>query len=445
LLRRALALTLAVPAVAVTTAGLTPASAATPPTCHGVAATLVGTSGDDRLVGTDGRDVIVGLGGNDHIRGLRGDDMLCGGPGSDGLVGGRGDDALHGGLDEHVPRAKGRTIVRGDVLDGGPGDDLLDAHVDYGRRPLISQSDTVTYQRSHGPVRVDLATRSVHGDGHDTIVTDKGLEVDGSRYDDELSGTSQRDDLLGGAGDDTLDGRGGADTLVDYAGDDVLAGGAGGDFMISTRGTDTLTGGDGRDFLIAASTRSATVLGGESYDYVMRQFTPGDMGVIDGGGGHNQLELDPLFDGTSRPDIDVDRGAGTAVARSGDTTTTGSFSNIDYFTLFGWARWSFLGTGARDFVQVLDGPMHAQTLGGDDTMIGGSKADTLDGGDGTDEAWGGEGSNTCLNDEGGDCNGYPWDSGADARAFATPDRAGSVRDLPGLRAVLARYAPDLLR
>ncbi|WP_281369007.1 hypothetical protein [Nocardioides ungokensis] len=69
MLRRTLALTLAVPTVALTTAGLVPASAATVPTCHGVAATIVGTPGDDTLVGTDGADVIVGLGGNDHLGG----------------------------------------------------------------------------------------------------------------------------------------------------------------------------------------------------------------------------------------------------------------------------------------------------------------------------------------------------------------------------------------
>lgn len=442
MLRHALALTLVVPAVALTT-GMLPASATAPPGCHGVPATVVGTTGDDRMVGTDGPDVIVGLAGNDHIRGLRGDDLVCGGPGSDDLVGGRGDDALYGGLDEHVTRPHGRTIVRGDILDGGSGDDLLDARVDYGRHPSIRQSDTVTYGRSHGPVRVDLAARIARGDGHDTIVPDRRLEVDGSRYDDELSGTSHREDLVGGLGDDHLTGRGGPDTLVDYSGDDVLAGGAGQDFMISTRGTDTLTGGEGFDFMIAASPMPATVLGGGDFDFLMRQFTPGDIGVIDGGAGANQLELDALFDGTNAPDIDVDRGAGTAIARSGDTTTTASFSNIDYFTLFGWAHWSFLGTDARDFVQVLGGPMDAQTLGGDDDMIGGSRADTLDGGDGTDNAWGGEGSNTCLNDEGGDCNGYPWHTAALVRTLRPQIHIGSFRDLPRVHRLLERYAPQL--
>ena len=104
MLRRALALTLTLPAVALTVGAL-PASAAPVPTCQGVPATLVGTSGNDSLVGSNRPDVIVGLAGNDRIRGLRGNDLVCGGPGADELVGGRGDDRLHGGLDEHVDRA----------------------------------------------------------------------------------------------------------------------------------------------------------------------------------------------------------------------------------------------------------------------------------------------------------------------------------------------------
>ena len=46
-------------------------------TCHGFAATIVGTSGNDLLIGTPGDDVIVGLGGNDNIKGWGGKDRIC--------------------------------------------------------------------------------------------------------------------------------------------------------------------------------------------------------------------------------------------------------------------------------------------------------------------------------------------------------------------------------
>lgn len=82
----------------------------TPPRCGGKAATIVGTSGNDRLRGTSGPDTIVGLGGNDTISGLGGKDVICGGRGKDRLRGGGGNDKLLGGAGK-------------DTLNGGPGKD----------------------------------------------------------------------------------------------------------------------------------------------------------------------------------------------------------------------------------------------------------------------------------------------------------------------------------
>jgi hypothetical protein len=62
------------------------------PRCAGKAATIVGTSGRDRLRGTRRADVIVGLGGNDAVTALGGNDLVCGGPGRDLLKGGPGKD-----------------------------------------------------------------------------------------------------------------------------------------------------------------------------------------------------------------------------------------------------------------------------------------------------------------------------------------------------------------
>ncbi len=57
--------------------------AAPPERCLGRDATIVGTSGDDRLHGTPHADVIVGMGGDDRIDGAGGNDRICeAGPGS---------------------------------------------------------------------------------------------------------------------------------------------------------------------------------------------------------------------------------------------------------------------------------------------------------------------------------------------------------------------------
>jgi Ca2+-binding RTX toxin-like protein len=83
-----------------------------PPTCKGIAATIVGTEGNDVRSGTPGQDVIVGLGGNDRLSGLAGNDVICGGAGKDTLKGGKGNDKLYGEVGK-------------DTLKGGPGKDIL--------------------------------------------------------------------------------------------------------------------------------------------------------------------------------------------------------------------------------------------------------------------------------------------------------------------------------
>jgi Ca2+-binding RTX toxin-like protein len=96
-----------------------PAPGTATATCKGIAATIVGTEGNDVRTGSQGPDVIVGLGGNDTLSGLRGDDLICGGPGRDTLNGGKGKDTLLG--------QKGKDALKGgpsrDFCKGGKGKD----------------------------------------------------------------------------------------------------------------------------------------------------------------------------------------------------------------------------------------------------------------------------------------------------------------------------------
>jgi Ca2+-binding RTX toxin-like protein len=64
--------------------------------CKGKEATIVGTSGKDKLVGTSGNDVIAALGGNDRVNAKGGRDTVCGGGGKDKLNGKGGNDKLFG-------------------------------------------------------------------------------------------------------------------------------------------------------------------------------------------------------------------------------------------------------------------------------------------------------------------------------------------------------------
>jgi Ca2+-binding RTX toxin-like protein len=112
--------------------------------------TLVGGDGDDYISGGDGNDTISGGTDNDSLYGDAGSDTILGGDGNDLIFG--GDDAdpvLRGGIgNDKISGGEGADVLRGDEgddilcadflamlnseadvddLDGGPGEDCLDA------------------------------------------------------------------------------------------------------------------------------------------------------------------------------------------------------------------------------------------------------------------------------------------------------------------------------
>lgn len=100
------------------------------PSCRGVAATVPGTPGPDRLVGTPGPDVIVGMQGADAIFGLSGRDLVCAGGGNDRVNAGPAADRVFGGSGGDRLRGRGGPDLLagnggGDVLAGNAGSDRL--------------------------------------------------------------------------------------------------------------------------------------------------------------------------------------------------------------------------------------------------------------------------------------------------------------------------------
>jgi predicted extracellular nuclease len=101
------------------------------PTCNGLAATIVGTAGDDVIMGTNKADVIATFGGNDTIHGGNGEDVICSGSGDDVVDAGNGKDYVDAGAgDDVVDGGNGKDVILGgfgdDELDGGNGVDDLD-------------------------------------------------------------------------------------------------------------------------------------------------------------------------------------------------------------------------------------------------------------------------------------------------------------------------------
>lgn len=240
-----------------------------------------GGGGDDELRGGRGDDVLDGGAGNDVLFGSLGDDVLNGGARGDVLLGDDGADTLNGGggadsanyvrddadifVDLQTGEARG-GFAEGDVLiniesvTSGTGDDTLWA-VDTGSRlsgaggddklwgrggddtlaggngndTLYGSEgadvlnggrgvDEADYRMSDAGVQVDLAAGTASGgyaDG-DTLLRINNL--DGSAFDDVLTGNSQANWIRGNAGDDTLTGGARSDTFVfgEGSGDDVI-------------------------------------------------------------------------------------------------------------------------------------------------------------------------------------------------------------------------------
>src|SRR5690606_18887389 len=144
------------------------------PSCRGIAATIVGTNGDDVVTGTPGPDVIQTYGGNDRINGAGGDDLICAGAGNDNVSGSWGMDIIYG--------EDGNDVLRGD-----DDDDTL-----YG------------------------------GAGIDNLFGDGGM--------DHLFGDDDRDVMRGGDDDDAMWGSEGDDIMFDGEGTDHLLAGPGNDY-----------------------------------------------------------------------------------------------------------------------------------------------------------------------------------------------------------------------
>ena len=243
---------------------------------------LRGSRFDDQLLGDDNDNALSGLGGNDAIFGRGGNDYLRGDAGADQLDGGDGRDfadyinspgavtvSLATGIGSDSDAAGDQLVniedLRGSGLDdeltgdfgnnrlwGGNGDDLLagGAGTDFLRGGLGSDvldgglgNDWAEYASSNAAVTVDLLNNvATGGEAQGDSFIDIEF-VQGSRFDDVLTGDDGANTLVGAAGADELFGEGGTDNLRGGLGADLLTGGAGRDrftYRSALFGTDTI-------------------------------------------------------------------------------------------------------------------------------------------------------------------------------------------------------------
>ncbi|HEY9695144.1 MAG TPA: SBBP repeat-containing protein [Oculatellaceae cyanobacterium] len=200
----------------------------------------------ERVKASNYSDTITGNDSNNHLYGYAGDDSLSGGAGKDYVYGGVGNDTINGGTGtDYLYGEAGDDTINGndgnDDLSGGSGADALDGGIG---------NDTVIYTTSTAGVLIDLAASTASGGDAEGDTLSNIEYVQGSNYNDIITGNDSNNYLYG------------------YAGDDSLSGGAGNDYVYGGDGIDTLTGANlasfgvgERDFLTGNAGVDTFVLG----------------------------------------------------------------------------------------------------------------------------------------------------------------------------------------
>ncbi|MGJ8545255.1 MAG: nidogen-like domain-containing protein [Sulfitobacter sp.] len=197
---------------------------------------------------------------------------------------------------------------------------------------------------------IDSAADAPEVAENDDFLTFTGAELNrGTTADDNLVGTSGRDEFNGLAGDDTISGNGGRDLLRGGSGDDEITGGGGNDTIAGQTGDDTLTGGNGNDRIVGQA-GSDLLVGGAGNDN------------LKGGGGRDEIGggsgNDFMKGGTSRDYLDGGAGNDKLAGNNGSDALIGGAGNDN-----------LKGGGGRDLLNGGEGNDFLKGGGGNDVFV----------------------------------------------------------------------------
>lgn len=366
-----------------------PAEAA-PGTCGGRTITILGTAGNDVLHGTRRADVIAGLGGNDTVNGREGNDTICGGAGADQVRGNAGADRLFGGIDYRADSHH----RRGDILAGGPGDDLIVPGRDDRSIEGAAVPDRVSWRTAGRGVSLTMPTGIATGQGRDRILghayrpllSDHADRVVGTEWDDVIETFAGSDTVWGGEGHDTI-----------FADDpnasrpatgpslDLVRGGGGRDWIIGREGADRLMGGGSDDQIEDRGRSSDVLVGGRGSDRLEDKAFGGPDELLSGGGapGRDSLGITNGVTDGSRGRIDLAAETLRIQGVPGTGTVRGFAGGLDLFS--SGRPWTVIGSVADDWVAA-PWSHHVAFTGaaGDDRLLDGGRDDYFAGGAGVD-------------------------------------------------------------
>ena len=344
-----------------------------------------------------------------NVTGSMHDDRLTGNHHDNELAGGAGDDTLRGGASDHGDRSTAATI-RGDVLVGGPGADVLDGGEDVGEKDNMvtaidlngdgtltdpgdrtagaASVDWAVYKHAMEGVMVDLSTnRGTGGEAMgDTLIN---IEL--------VWGSEKDDTFISGPGGDIIEGDGGSDTVSYEAsemGVTVNLGVAAQNRSVTVDVTDPENPVFPVDADPAAVTTHLTAAGIPRLNAAGAELTDADGANpededtnpnVNGAAGDKLGSIENLTGSAMKDSLTGDGNPNVLKGMGGNDTLTGAAGN------------DTLDGGDGD--DILNGDGGADKLmggAGDDTLNGGADADTLTGGSGNDDLSGGAAGDTFV-------------------------------------------------
>jgi hypothetical protein len=395
-----------------------------------------GYDGDDTIIGGTANDNLNGgLDYNDLAGGLGDDSLNCDTSGAVDYSGsatavtvdlaagtstGEGLDTITG-CEDIVGSALGDTLT-GDAADNyitpGAGDDKVDGAADTlaagdfvypADIATADVGDVVDFSGSAAAVVVDVDAGTATGDGTDTLSHVESVQ--GSDFDDTLTGDSGHNALMGGKGNDALGGAGGDDILAGEAGTDWVDYGWSADAVDLTL-TCGATLGEG---VIGGSTNPTddTVLTTENAVLTSDDdtFKGNDFGnTVEPNGGQNALQGDCVT--TSNPggdtlDYSVGYDTGVSVNMAGGSTAGDSATGFESVIGTAFAD-NIVGSDSSNTIKSRKGSDNVRAGGGDDTVKAGAGNDLVRAGTGDDDLWGQKGNDNLNGGKGSDfCKGGP--------------------------------------
>ena len=324
----------------------------------GLKNTIYGGDGNDSITAGDSGDVLYGENGTDLILGGLGNDIISGGAGTDSLLGGGGNDLIWGGQAGVIASTSTEYTYTS-----------LSA--------LIYSAGLPKYRISDNLALMPDGAFTLFLDSFDGLASDGDDRIGGGPGNDLLIGGGGKNIIEGDDGNDYLDGGADLDETSGGAGLDVVRGGANDDILHGNSDIDQLYGDDGSDTLFA-----------------------------DGGDVSNNQTGQRLFGGRDNDFLY----AWAPSSASDNSTGDESYGGPGDDWLYGNVRNDRLsGDDGNDFIHgdFLAGNQYATnlfaaTLGGTDTLDGGSGEDLIYGGGSADTLLGGTGSDRLEGQDGDD-------------------------------------------